>query len=141
MNEIKHILLLEDDVVDVMTTRRAFKELEIAEKLHVGNNGEEGLSFLNDPAQPLPDLILLDIYMPRMNGHEFLREIKHDERFRRIPIVVLTTSKEDGDRLESFNTGVAGYIIKPVSYAKFVEALSQIHSYWSLNQLPEEESE
>ena len=73
--------------------------------------------------------------MPKMNGIEFLRIIKKDELFRRIPVIVLTTSKEERDRIESFNLSVAGYIIKPVDYLQFVEAMKTIHLYWTLSEL------
>ncbi len=131
MKSTSTILLIEDDVVDVMTVRRAMQELKLPNPLRVASNGEEGLAVLRDPDQPAPGLILLDLNMPRMNGIEFLRIVKRDEQLRRLPVVVLTTSKEENDRLNSFELGVAGYIIKPVEYRKFVEVMRSIEQYWS----------
>lgn len=136
------ILLLEDDQVDVMTVKRAFKVNKITNPLFVAANGEEGLKFLrhqdafSDPEKsPRPGIILLDLNMPVMNGIDFLKVVKADECLRRIPIIVLTTSKADEDRVESFNLSVAGYIIKPVEFEKFVEAVKTISLYWTLSEL------
>jgi CheY-like chemotaxis protein len=136
MNSALSILLIEDDVVDVMAVKRAFRDLSIINPLIISSNGEEGLSRLRAEELPLPGLILLDLNMPRMNGIDFLRTIKQDSRLRRLPVVVLTTSKEDKDRLESFDLSVAGYMIKPVDYAKFVDVIRTIQLYWTLSELP-----
>lgn len=136
-SKLETILLVEDDIVDVMTTQRAFKELGILEALHVVGNGEEGLEFLNDPENPTPNLILLDINMPRMNGLEFLKEAKSSDPTRRIPVVILTTSKEDQDRLDSFNLGVAGYIVKPVNYQKYLSVIEKVTAYWNASESPD----
>ncbi len=130
------ILLVEDDVVDVMSVKRALRELNSNSALNVAGNGEEALARLRKPEQPLPGIILLDINMPRMNGLDFLKILKADDRLRRIPVVVLTTSKEEKDRLESFNLSVAGYMIKPVEYAGFVEVVRTIQKYWNLSEMP-----
>ncbi len=138
-----NILLVEDDVVDVMNVRRAFQKQRIANPLYVVGNGAEALDFLrhrgafSDPATaPRPGIILLDLNMPVMNGIEFLREVKHDPQLRLIPVVVLTTSAEENDRVESYGLGVAGYIVKPVQFAKFVRAVTTIDLYWELCELP-----
>ena len=115
----KPILLVEDDEVDQMTVRRALKEIHVLNQLDVVGNGEEALAFLRDPANERPGIILLDINMPRMNGVEFLRVIKDDEELKGMPVVVLTSSREEQDRIESFKLGVAGYMIKPVDYRQF----------------------
>ncbi len=137
------ILLVEDDLIDVKTVKRAFKEAKIENPLDVTGNGEEALSFLrhegkyappNNPAKPA--IILLDLNMPVMGGIEFLKVIKADEKLRQIPIIVLTTSKEESDLVESYDLGIAGYIIKPVEFEKFVEAVKVLNLYWSLNELP-----
>lgn len=130
MNTHATILLVEDDVVDVMTVRRAVRELHLANPLRVTHNGEEALESLRTPDQPLPGLILLDLNMPRMNGLEFLQAVKADPRLRRVPVVMLTTSRQDSDRLQSYDLGVAGYILKPVEYPRFVEILRCIEQYW-----------
>ncbi len=104
-------------------------------------NGEEALAHLQNPSNDRPCVILLDLNMPRMNGIEFLKVTKTDASLRRIPVVVLTTSSEERDVVQSFRLNVAGYIIKPVDYRNFVEAIRTIDLYWTLSQLPEEKVE
>ena len=135
MHNNKTILLVEDDAVDAMTVRRAFKDLHITNPLHHAENGETALAWLQDPATDPPCLILLDMNMPRMNGSEFLREIKADNSLRRIPVIVLTTSDEKRDRTDSFNLGVAGYMLKPVDYSQFIEVVRTIFLYWAMSKL------
>lgn len=135
MKSSSAILLIEDDVVDVMTVQRAMRELKVPNPLRVVSNGEEALVALRDPAQSLPGLILLDLNMPRMNGIEFLGLIKQDAQLRRLPVVVLTTSKEANDRLRSFDLGVAGYIIKPVEYDRFVDVMRAVEQYWRHSEM------
>ncbi len=134
----KPILLVEDNQVDVMTVQRALKEINVTNRLDIASDGEEALAFLRNAENEKPCVILLDINMPRMNGIEFLREVKQDKALRRIPVVVLTTSGEDKDKVDSFDLGVAGYILKPVDYQHFVEAMKTIDMYWSLCELPPE---
>lgn len=133
----KAILLVEDDQVDAMTVRRALKELHVTNRLEHAENGEEALAYLCDSANERPCLILLDINMPVMNGIEFLQEVKADSDLRCIPVVVLTTSDEQKDKLESFKLGVAGYIRKPVDYQQFVEIIRTIDAYWTISESPE----
>jgi CheY-like chemotaxis protein len=130
------ILLVEDDLVDVMSVKRALRDLNVPSPLEVAGNGEEALLRLRTPERPLPGIILLDLNMPRMNGIDFLKVLKADMRLRRIPVVVLTTSKEEKDRLESFNLSVAGYMVKPVEYAGFVEVVRNIQRYWNQSEMP-----
>tara|TARA_R110001583_G_scaffold67308_3_gene192550 strand:+ start:2100 stop:2522 length:423 start_codon:yes stop_codon:yes gene_type:complete len=130
------ILLIEDDKIDVMTIKRAFKELKVTNPIEVCENGLEGLEYLNNSNNNIPGIILLDINMPKMNGLEFLQERQKDDKLKLIPVVVLTTSKAEQDRIESFKLGVAGYMIKPVDYLKFVEVLKTIDLYWTLSELP-----
>jgi CheY-like chemotaxis protein len=129
----KKILLLEDDIVDVMTVKRAIKQLNIVNELVVKENGEEGLEFLRNTAE-LPGLIFLDINMPKMNGIEFLQELKKNEEWLQIPIVVLTTSKDEQDKLHTFKLGISGYMIKPVSYELFKEMVATIKNYWNFSE-------
>ncbi len=131
------ILLVEDDEVDRMTVRRALKEIHVTNQLQVAGNGEEALVALRESANERPGIILLDLNMPRMNGVEFLRIIKADPGLRRIPVIVLTSSREEQDRVESFNLSVAGYMIKPVDYRQFVEVVRTIDLYWTLSELPQ----
>ena len=138
MKSAKPILLVEDDRVDVMTIKRALKEINVTNQLHIAGDGEEALALLRDPENENPCIILLDLNMPRMNGLEFLRVAKQDESLKRIPVIVLTTSTEEQDRVDSFNLGVAGYMIKPVDYQQFVEVVKAIDLYWTLSELPPE---
>ncbi|MFX1254573.1 MAG: response regulator [Promethearchaeota archaeon] len=132
----KPILFVEDDHVDAMTVERAFKEIGVPNKLIVVSTGEEALSFLKDKKTEKPCLILLDLNMPRMNGLELLKIIKQDGTLKTIPVVVLTSSNEERDIIESFNWSVAGYMVKPAEYVKFVEVLRTITLYWMLSELP-----
>ncbi len=136
MRTNKPILLVEDDEVDVLTVRRALKDLDVSSPLAVAANGEEALKVLRNGSGPRPALILLDLNMPRMSGLEFLRHARAEGCANGIPIVVLTTSREDRDVVEGFNYNVAGYMIKPVDYQKFVEVMKAIDSYWTLSELP-----
>lgn len=137
MRDSKPILLVEDDTIDAMTVKRAFKDLKVTNPLAVTTNGEEALEYLRDTISPTPCVILLDLNMPKMNGVEFLKIAKADDTLKKIPVVVLTTSSEERDIVESFKFSVAGYIIKPVDYKKFVEAIRTIDLYWTLSELPE----
>jgi len=135
------VLLVEDDSIDAMTVRRAFRELRVTNPLQHVINGEEALAYLQDATNEKPCVILLDLNMPKMNGTEFLRIAKADPILKSIPVVVLTTSSEERDVVESFRLSVAGYIIKPVDYKNFVEAVRTIDVYWTLSELPEEKTE
>jgi len=130
------ILLVEDDLIDVMAVKRAFRELKVTQPLQVAGNGEDALLRLRDMQEPLPSLILLDLNMPRMNGVDFLKAIKSDPRLRRIPVVVLTTSNEESDRAKTFDLGVAGYMVKGIDYEQFIEVVRTIQSYWNLSEMP-----
>ena len=133
LNNHRSILLLEDDIIDVMTVQRALDELNIRNRLIIQSNGEEGLKFLNQSPE-LPGIIFLDLNMPKMNGLEFLKKIKQDKRFQRIPVIVLTTSKEQQDKQKCFQLSVAGYMVKPVSYENFLRMLETIQSYWAFSE-------
>jgi CheY-like chemotaxis protein len=141
MRDSRPVLLVEDDTVDAMTVRRAFRDLKVANPLVHALNGEEALALLREGAGDRPCLILLDLNMPKMNGIEFLGIIKADAGLRKIPVVVLTTSSEERDVVESFRLSVAGYIIKPVDYRNFVNAVRTIDLYWTLSEIPDEHAE
>ena len=143
MNEkIINILLVEDDEVDVMNVKRAFKKYKITNPLYIAGNGIEALKMLgsqgDDPPQVPKNrrLILLDLNMPKMNGLEFLHHIREDETLKRTPVIVLTTSDEDKDRIEAYNLNVAGYILKPVTFANFAEVMVALNKYWTLCEMP-----
>jgi len=136
MNGKKPILLVEDDKVDVMTIRRALKDIKVLNPLHVTENGEEALAYLRNPDTEKPCIILLDLNMPRMNGIEFLQEREADASLKAMPVVVLTSSREEQDMVQSYRLGVAGYMLKPVDYKQFVETMRVIDLYWTLSQFP-----
>ena len=137
MRNHKPILLVEDNQVDVMSVKRALKELKLANPLAIAGDGQQALDYLRDPENDHPCIILLDLQMPRMDGIEFLQVIKEDDLLKSIPVVVLSTSAEDRDKLASFKLSVAGYMIKSVDYNQFVKVIKTIHLYWTLSELPE----
>jgi CheY-like chemotaxis protein len=139
MRSSKPVLLVEDDSVDAMTVKRAFKDLKVTNPLAHAINGEEALEYLRNESNERPCVILLDLNMPKMNGIEFLKVVKADDELRQTPVVVLTTSKEEYDIVRSFELSVAGYIVKPVDYKNFVEAVRTVDLYWMLSELPEQE--
>ncbi len=136
MNGKQTILLVEDDEIDVRSVQRSFKDLRVTNPLIVTHNGEEALEYLKNDTGKHPGLILLDLRMPRMDGIEFLKIIREDDKLKIIPVVILTTSKEDEDKMDSFNLGIAGYMMKPVSYKDFVEVIRTIKLYWTLSESP-----
>lgn len=135
-----NILMVEDDEVDIMNVRRAFKKNNVTNPLHVTNNGIEALEYLKelDEKAPLkmPKIILLDLNMPKMGGIEFLRELRKIEHLKTISVFVMTTSNEDNDKVEAFNLNVAGYILKPLSMDQFMDVVSTLNSYWKLCEFP-----
>ena len=136
MRNSKPILLVEDDNVDVMTVKRALKDLKINNPLVSTSNGEEALEYLKNNDTKKPCIILLDLNMPKMNGIEFLKIAKGDDTLKKIPVVVLTTSSQQQDIIDSFKLSVAGYIVKSVDYAEFTESIRTINLYWTLSKLP-----
>ena len=136
MRNSKPILLVEDDTVDVMTVRRALKDIQVTSELVATGDGEQALAYLRDDRNEKPCVILLDLNMPKMNGTEFMRIVKADEALRRIPIIVLTTSKSDQDISKSFELGAAGYMLKSVDYKKFTQIIKTVDLYWTLSKLP-----
>jgi len=129
-------LLVEDDNVDVMTVRRALKDLQVASQLVPAGDGEEALDYLRNNGNAKPRIILLDLNMPKMNGTEFLKIVKADETLKKIPVIVLTTSSSEKDIVRSFELGAAGYMVKSVDYRKFIEIIRAIDLYWNLSELP-----
>jgi CheY-like chemotaxis protein len=136
MQDSEPILLVEDDTVDAMTVKRALRDLKVANLVSHVTNGEEALGYLKDPAKPRPCLVLLDINMPKMNGIELLKAVKGDTGLHQIPVVMLTTSANDRDIIQSFHLSAAGYMIKPVDYKQFVETMRTIDAYWRLSRMP-----
>jgi CheY-like chemotaxis protein len=128
------VLVIEDDQIERMKLKRATSLLEMNHNIIEAKNGEEALDLLEDKSN-LPDIILLDLNMPRMNGIEFLRTLKEDEVLKYIPSIVLTTSTNPKDVLESYKIGIAGYIIKPLKYEDYVSLVEKTLEYWSINEL------
>ena len=129
-----NILLIEDDTIEVMKLNRTIKSLQLKHRLVEAKNGEEALEILNQKNN-LPDIILLDLNMPKINGIEFLRILKSDDILKYIPTIVLTTSKNHKDVLECYKIGIAGYILKPLKYDDYVSKIEKILAYWSSNEL------
>ena len=136
MKDLRPILLVEDNSIDVMAIKRAFMELKVTNPLVHKANGSQALEYLRSKGNKKPCVILLDLNMPKMNGIEFLKIVKDDDELKSIPVVVLTISEEERDIAESFRLSVGGYIVKPVDYKKFVEAVRLLNLYWTLSELP-----
>jgi CheY-like chemotaxis protein len=136
-DRVLHILLVEDDDVDVMNVKRAFEKNKILNPLYVAANGLEALSMLREGKVPQARrLILLDLNMPGMGGIEFLRELRADPALRLTPVVVLTTSGDEKDRIDAYDFHVAGYLRKPVEFPNFMELTAALNKYWTLVDLP-----
>ena len=136
MRNEKPILIIDDDLVDAMTIKRAFKDIGVNNRIDLVGNGEEALKFLRGDENEKPALIFLDLNMPKMNGIEFLRILRQDDQLNMIPVIILTTSKDEHDKVNSFKLGIAGYIVKPVDYMHFVEVIKTIKDYWTFSELP-----
>lgn len=129
-----NVLLIEDDTIEVMKLNRTITKLKLNHKIVIANNGEEALKTLKFD-NFLPDIILLDLNMPKMNGIEFLSILKSDENLRHIPAVILTTSKNQKDLLECYKIGIAGYVLKPLKYEDYIFKIQNLLDYWSCNEL------
>ncbi|MFC2102421.1 response regulator [Bacteroidota bacterium] len=131
------ILLVEDQRMDIELTLDAFREARLANNIQVATTGEEALNYMMGEgeyadriAHPLPDLILLDLKMPGIDGFEVLKQIKATEKIKRIPVIILTSSKEEGDRAISYDLGANSYLVKPVSFDGFLHTVKEIGEYW-----------
>ena len=133
------ILLVEDNPMDLDLTLRAFSKKRLSNTIHVARDGEEALAWFArwEAGEPLPGVILLDLNLPRASGLEVLQQLKAHPLFRRIPVVILTSSREDSDLKSAYDLGVSSYIEKPVSFSKFIEVAERIELYWCvLNARP-----
>jgi CheY-like chemotaxis protein len=137
MENPAQILLVEDNQMDVILTMDAFREAKLKNNIQVARNGREALDYLfgfdkyaDRKLYPMPNLILLDLKMPGIDGFEVLRQIKNTEMLKRIPVVILTSSKEEGDRALSYDIGANSYLLKPVSFKGFTEVVKKIDDYW-----------
>lgn len=136
MRTSRPILLVEDDGVDATTVKRALADLNVINPLVHQPDGEQALKYLRSEDNHKPCVILLDLNMPRVNGLEFLKIIKNEPELKQIPVIVLTTSKAEQDKSDSFQNSAAGYIIKPTDYKKFIDAIKTVDLYWTLSELP-----
>ena len=144
MDRLAHILLVEDNRMDVELTLDAFKEARLLNTIHVSPNGQDALNYLFGRGKyadrityPMPNLVLLDLKLPGVDGFEVLRQVKSAPILKRLPVVILTSSKEEGDRALTYDIGANSYIVKPVSFNGFLDVIKQIEGYWiSLNVAP-----
>jgi CheY-like chemotaxis protein len=147
VNQVE-ILLVEDNPDDVELTTRALKKMNLANRLYVVRDGAEALDFIygegkyqERSVKNLPRLILLDLKLPKINGIEVLRKVKSDERTKYMPVVVLTSSSEERDMVDSYHLGANSYIVKPVEFEKFANAVSEVGYYWMVLNKPLNEEE
>jgi two-component system, response regulator len=144
VNKTAHILLVEDNQMDIELTLDAFHEAHLSNTIDVTRNGQEALDYLfcrgkhaGREAHSLPDLVLLDLKMPGIDGFEVLRQIKSTAGLKRLPVIILTSSKEEGDRAVSYDNGANSYLVKPVSFEGFLDVVRTIGDYWlTLNMGP-----
>ncbi|ANW96914.1 transcriptional regulator [Wenyingzhuangia fucanilytica] len=134
MNTSLKILLIEDDAIEVMKFNRAISSLNLSHKMVNAINGEEGLKILEQKDR-LPNIILLDLNMPKINGIEFLTILKNNPNLRHIPTIILSTSNNQKDLLECYKLGISGYVLKPLKYEEYVSKIEKLLAYWSVNQL------
>ncbi len=137
MDKPAQILLVEDNQMDVVLTLDAFKEAKLKNNVNVTRDGQEALDYLFGYGKfadrtlfPMPNLILLDLKMPGIDGFEVLRKVKSTDKLKRIPVVILTSSKEEGDRALSYDIGANSYLLKPVSFDGFTDVVKKIDDYW-----------
>ena len=146
MDRFAHILLVEDNRMDVELTLDAFKEARLLNTIYVSPNGQDALDYLfrrgkyaDRITYPIPNLVLLDLKLPGVDGFEVLRQVKSAPILKRLPVIILTSSKEEGDRALTYDIGANSYIVKPVSFNGFLDVIKQIEGYWiSLNVAPPE---
>jgi CheY-like chemotaxis protein len=134
MEKTLSILLIEDDAIEIMKLNRVISALTSSHKIIEARNGEAALAILEEKDR-LPDIILLDLNMPKINGIEFLTILKSNNNLKHIPAIILTTSNNKKDLLTCYNIGIAGYILKPLKYEEYVFKIDKLLSYWSINEL------
>ena len=132
-----NILLVEDDEVDIMNVQRAFRKNKIQNPLFIARNGVEALEMLNNnEIEPLPRIVLMDINMPKMGGLECLRELRMNPKLKPMSVFIMTTSNEESDKVNAYDLNVAGYILKPIFFENFVNAVATLNNYWQLCEMP-----
>ncbi|MFP4647329.1 MAG: response regulator [Candidatus Bipolaricaulota bacterium] len=134
------ILLVEDDEYDVQLTERALSKSDVDSELYVVWDGEEAMDFLYQRGEfedsPEPDLVLLDLKLPKIGGHEVLEKVKEDESLRHIPVIVLTVSEREEDMVKAYDSGASSYIHKPVKPDEFGKVIQTVQEYWKMSELP-----
>lgn len=134
------ILLVEDDDYDIELTQRALSKSEVESEIYIVHDGEEALHFLHREGEydnsPHPDLILLDLKLPKKNGHQVLQNIKDDKELKRIPVIVLTVSEREEDMVKAYDSGASSYIHKPVNADEFAKVIQTVQQYWKTVDLP-----
>ncbi len=137
------VLMADDDEHDIVATKRAWKKHHIANPLYIVNDGEECLDFLHQRGKysepgsaPRPGIVMLDIRIPKMDGLAVLKQIRENDELRHLPVIILTTSKAEEDRIRGYDLGVNAYIVKPVGFDSFSEAVKTISLFWQLVELP-----
>jgi CheY-like chemotaxis protein len=142
MNALRSVMLVEDNPNDVELTLTALREAHLANEIVVKNDGEQALDYLlrrgSDAGRvgAQPAVILMDLKMPKVDGHEVLRQIRADQELRLIPVVVLTSSREEKDLYESYDNGANAYVVKPVDFDEFITAISKLGVFWALLNEP-----
>jgi CheY-like chemotaxis protein len=134
MNKNLNILLIEDNLIEIMKMKRTISFLKLDHTIQEAKNGEEALEILKDKSK-LPDIILLDLNMPKISGIEFLSILKNTEDLKHIPTIILTTSDNEKDLFECYKIGVSGYILKPLKYDDYVKKIEAVLAYWTANEL------
>lgn len=134
------ILLVEDNPDDVKIAERSLKKGNVQSDLFIVQDGQEALDFLRKKGKfadaPRPDLIFLDLNLPKVSGHEVLAQIRQDPQLKRIPVIVLTVSKREEDVVKAYNSGASGYIHKPPSTTEFIKVINTVLDYWEISELP-----
>ena len=134
MTEKLRVLLIEDNLIEIMKMQRTIPLLKLDHVVNEAKNADEALAFLEDKNN-LPDIILLDLNMPKISGIEFLSMLKNNDDYKHIPTIILTTSNNEKDLLECYKIGVSGYILKPLKYDDYVQKIKTVLEYWSMNEL------
>jgi len=129
-------MIVDDDAVDRMSIKRAFADLRITNELVIADGGEKALAILSAAEIPRPTVVLLDLRMPGVDGLEVLKAIRSHPKYKTTPVIILTTSSEERDRVATFELGISGYMVKPVDYQQFVEVVRTIDLYWTLSEQP-----
>jgi len=131
-----HIFVIEDDDVDYMNVERSLKRINMTNPVTRAKDGVEAWKMLENGQIETPTIVFLDLSMPKMDGHDFLKLLRANDKYKSIPVVIMTVSTEESDKIGAFDTGVQGYIVKPMKFDHFVEVMSAINAYWTISEIP-----